>query len=350
LLALDDSGGLLWSFPRVSDEALGSVLYGAPAADGERVYLGTYTGELYALDADTGEMATEWSTNPIVIEDAHIIGGPTLVEREQCVAADRRVVEGGVLLFGTTDNALYAVCAGNGSLVWRVETQGEVWGAPTVSEDTVDATVYAGSQDGHLYAISLERGTPVWARAFKAGGAIMAQPLVVDGKVFIGALDGKMYALDAASGTPVWPKPFDGGSWFWAGAISDGESLYAVTVKGRVAALNLDTGVKQWETDLNTMVISTPVMAQSQGRTRLVVGTKVGQIALLYADSGQEDGGRIPIEDGRNGSVKLKASLGVFESIVYVNTLDSWTTQAMDLDAGGEVFWICPPSCVGVNQ
>ncbi len=173
---------------------------------------------------------------------------------------------------------------------------------------------------------------------------------MADGKVFFGALDGRLYAVDAASGTPAWRQPFDGGNWFWAGVVSDGESLYGVTVKGKVVALNPDTGTLRWETNLNAMVVSTAVLAQKQGVMRLVVVTKEGEIALLRTGDGQEDGSRIPIEDSQDGSVKVKASLGVSESIVYVNTMDKWTTQAVDLDAGGETFWICPPSCGGVGR
>ena len=159
-----------------------------------------------------------------------------------------------------------------------------------------------------------------------------------------------LYALDAAGGTPVWREPFDGGTWFWAGVISDGVSLYGVTVKGKVVALDPDTGGKRWETNLNAMVVSTPVFVQKQGEMRLVVVTKKGEIALLHTSDGQEDGSRIPIEDEQEGSVKVKAPLGVSASIVYVNTMDKWTTQAVDLAAGGEAFWICPPSCGEVGR
>ena len=213
-----------------------------------------------------------------------------------------------------------------------------------------EGTVYVGSQDGHLYAISLERGTSVWAQAFKAGGAIVAQPLVADGKVFFGALDGRLYALDAASGTPAWRQPFDGGNWFWAGVISDGEKLYAVTVKGKVVALDGDTGVKRWETNLNAMVISSPVLVQKQGGVRLMVATKEGEIAILRTEAGEEDGGRIPISDAENRQVKLKAPLSVSESMVYINTMDPWTTQAVDLNTGGNATWICPPSCDRIGR
>ena len=350
VLALDSLGNLLWSFPDVTiDESpLGRVLYGAPAVDGERLYFGTYSGELYALDAKTGERATEWSINPIVIDDAHIIGGPTLAGQEQCFGQARGAVEGDVLVMGSSSGSVYAFCAADGSSAWTIpaETKGEVWGSPTVS----DGTVYVGSQDGHLYAISLDRGTSLWPQAFKAGGAIVAQPLVVDSKVFFGALDGKLYALDAAGGTPVWREPFDGGNWFWAGVISDGVSLYGVTVKGKVVALDPDTGGKRWETNLNAMVISTPVLVQKQGEMRLMVATKESEIAVLRTETGQEDGGRIPISDAENRQVKLKAALGVSESTVYINTMDPWTTQAVNLNTGGSASWICPPSCDEIGR
>ncbi len=328
VVALSIPGGnLLWSFPLERDEPLGAVLYGTSAVDEERVYVGTYDGKLYALSAKTGEEV--WD-QPFEVE-GHIIGGPTLAGREQCFTAERSSVEGDLLLFGSTDGNVYALCTGNGKLSWRFQTldQGEVWSSPTVDGNTV----YFGSQDQRLYAVSLDTGVLLWREPFKAGGAIVASPLVVGERVLFGALDRKFYAVDTRSGTSAWSRPFQGSSWFWASAVSDGVRVYAVSADGMVYGLDPETGFKQWEGALDAMVISAPVLAELRGQSRLVVATKNGRVSVLSTDGGQEES-FCEMTDAGGDSVKVKAPLGGHESTIFVNTLDPWTLQALNLEDG----------------
>lgn len=344
LLALNTFGRLLWSFPDQTkgEAALGTVLYGSPAIGENQVYFGTYQGELYSVDRKTGYKSPEWDMNPIVIgEGIHVVGGPTFVDSKQCYSRLRGIVDGGMLLVGSSDGKIHAYCAVDGSLAWRVETLGEVWGSPVVQGDTV----FVGSQDSNMYAISLSQGLLKWSRPFKTGGAIVSDPLVVGDKLFFGALDGKLYALNKENGISVWGQPFDAEDWLWSSPINEGENLYVVTVKGKVISLDVTTGRMRWSTDLKTMVVAAPVLVEKQGSKRLVVATKEGEIAVLRTSNGIEDGGRIPVSDGDNGEVKIKAGLGVSGSVIYINTMDPWTVQAVDLNLGGNSLWVCPPSC-----
>ena len=355
VLAVDLQGGIdKWSFPDLSrdEEPLGRVLYGAPAVDvdeglgdeaeGEavsakekRVYFGTYDGLVYSLNAETGGEA--WERGPTLI-DGHIIGGVTLAGRDQCVG-DQRGLEGDVLLVGSTGGIVYALCTNDGSVSWRfppVDSVGEVWSSPTVEGDTV----YFGTLDHRLYAISLEKGIPLWAQPFEAGGAIVASPLVVDGKVYFGALDQRFYAVDARSGTAAWSRPFKAGSWFWADAVTDGKRIFAVDTGGRLYSLDKDIGLSQWDADVGGMVISTPVLAEFGGEIRLIVATKEGRMSVRRIDRDQEEWGP-EITNAGGGSVKVKAPLALWESTVLVNTMDPWTVQALNLN-DGEVSQLFP--------
>ena len=299
-----------------------------------RVYFGTYDGLVFALDAETGREAWDGPT-PI---DGHIIGGVTLAGRDQCVG-DQRGLEGDVLLVGSTDGILYALCTKDGSISWQfpqVGNVGEVWSSPTVEGNTV----YFGTLDHNLYAISLEKGTPLWIEPFSAGGAIVASPLVVDGKVYFGALDQMFYAVDARSGTTAWSRPFKGGGWFWAGAVTHGNSIFAIDTSGRLYGLDKDTGLKQWEADVGGMVVSTPVLADFGVDVRLIVATKEGRLSVRRIDRDQEEWGP-EITDVRGHSVNVKAPLGLWESTVLVNTMDPWTLQALNLN-NGEVSQLFP--------
>lgn len=325
------AGTNIWnrSFPSQEQDPLGGVLYGAPAVDNDRVYFATWSSEeeevglVYAVGIIDGLPAWE---EPFLV-DGHVVGGPVLVGREQCVTADRGSVEGDVLLFGSTGGSVYALCAVDGSLSWKVETEGEIWASPVVEE----GTVYVGSQNKDLYAISLDTGAQRW-KPFKSGGAIVGKAAISDGKVFFGALDGKFYALNARSGTPVWREPFDGGRWFWAGAVADDERVYAVDTDGVIYGLGMDTGFTQWQAELGEMVISTPLLAGQEGNERLVVATKSGRISVRQADRGAEEW-VLELTGPDGDPVKVKSSLGGEGGLVVVSTMDPWTVQALDLDS-----------------
>ena len=349
------TGSSVWghSFPTENTDPLGPVLYGTPAVDEERVYFGTYDGKLYALDTATGEEA--WP-NPFLV-DGHIIGGPTLAGRSSVSLKQGDRVRAICSCSAPVRGLSTPLCARDGSLSWQQTLEGAVWASPTVEGDTV----YVGTQGHRLYALSLDRGAPRWFPPFKAGGAIVALPVVADSKVFFGALDGNFYAVDARGGNLAWS--FKGGAWFWAGAVTDGERVYAVDTSGTIYGLDARTGFKHWEGDAGGMVVSAPVLVEFGGEQRLVVATKDGRISVrkisvLTLNSDQEDW--VPEITGPEGGprkVKVKAPLGKmspelieamreelgeapelqtrlrrWESTVFVNTMDPWSVQVLSLE------------------
>ena len=58
-----------------------------------------------------------------------------------------------------------------------------------------DGTVFVGSIDNNLYALSAETGEEQWV--VETGSAVFSSPTVVDGTVFVGSADDNLYALDA---------------------------------------------------------------------------------------------------------------------------------------------------------
>ena len=79
------TGAILWT---TKTEGL---TYGGPVQDASgTLYVGTSGGKVFALDADTGDVA--WS---LAVSDASINGAP--------------VVAGDLLLVGSTDRNLYGV-------------------------------------------------------------------------------------------------------------------------------------------------------------------------------------------------------------------------------------------------
>jgi eukaryotic-like serine/threonine-protein kinase len=56
-------------------------------------------------------------------------------------------------------------------------------------------TLYAGSDDGHMYAIDATANTVSWT--YRTGGQVRSQILVAGDAVYFGSLDHRVYALRA---------------------------------------------------------------------------------------------------------------------------------------------------------
>ena len=101
------SGKLLWARP------LGSYIYGAAAVYRRKVFVGTYDGKFYALDAATGD--TRWEIDA----QGAVHAAPTVVDGlvyyavcSSCGSEAQRAVASG-------PDSTHAVRASDGKRVWR---------------------------------------------------------------------------------------------------------------------------------------------------------------------------------------------------------------------------------------
>ena len=142
----------------------------ATVADGT-VYVGSYNGDVYALDADDGSKRWEYST------DNWIYSSPTVAD--------------GTVYVGSYDDDVYALDSADGTEIWSYTTGDSIYSSPTVA----DGTVYLGSFDGKVYALDAADGTNLWN--YETEDSIFSSPTVADGTVYIGSDDGNLYALRA---------------------------------------------------------------------------------------------------------------------------------------------------------
>ena len=83
-------------------------------------------------------------------------------------------------------------------ILWRFEAKGEFEGTAAI----VGGIVYVGSQDGHVYAVSLAKGEQKWKT--KIGTPIRIGLAVDDVAVYAGDEDGKFHCLEIAAGQKRW--------------------------------------------------------------------------------------------------------------------------------------------------
>ena len=148
-----DNPRLLWSF-----EAGESIDSSAAIADGT-VYVGTYTGELIALDLDTGELKWRYRAS-----------------ERMGIGESSPAVGHGLVFVGDLAGVLHAVDVETGEEVWTYATQGEIKSSPVLSGDRV----LIGSYDGYLYGLEVATGELAWQ--VETQNYVHATPAVTDGR------------------------------------------------------------------------------------------------------------------------------------------------------------------------
>lgn len=139
--ALDKGGNQLWSTPTLGFVTSSPAL----SADEATVYIGSFDGKLYALDARTG--LTRWSFQTA----DHIYASPAL-------SPD------GAITIASADGSVYRLSP-EGTLLWRYDTGDPLRSSPVIGREPAGdgEVVYVGSSDGRLYALQGRDGTRRWS-------------------------------------------------------------------------------------------------------------------------------------------------------------------------------------------
>ncbi len=146
-------------------------------ADG-RVFAGTYSGRLRALDAATGR--------ELWVRD---LGGPVL---------HSPAVAGGTV-YSSSMAGVDALDAASGAVRWHAA--GSPFGYDT-SPAVADGLVLLGGRDGVFYAFSAETGGAAWTLA--TGGPIRTTAAVAGGRVYFASDDMRAYAAELKTGKLLW--------------------------------------------------------------------------------------------------------------------------------------------------
>lgn len=242
------------------------LFYGPPVVVGGVIYIGSYTGKVHAIDAETGIEAWNYEF------EEPIVGGVAVAD--------------GTLFAGTSDGILHALDVTTGQPKQGFvpyETEDKIWSAPVIHGETV----YFGSLDHNLYAIDADTGELKWDQPFETGGGIGSAPVVVGDLVLVGSFDGNFYAVEAATGREKWVFP-EAEGWFWSDAVYDGSIVYLASFDGKVYAVDIGTGkpTSTWAGPFDTedLIKSSPVIVGDV----LVVATESGAVFGVDLATGEQ--------------------------------------------------------------
>ncbi len=284
LYAIDqETGREKWNFK--SSRAIAS----SPAISGQALYFVSSTGALVALDLATGKpkwvFVAEYDKK---FEAKNLHGYPpseqTIPDAWDLYLSSPAVADGKVY-FGSGDGGVYAVDAETGVLQWKFSTGGVVHASPAVA----NRTVFIGSYDSRLYAIDADTGRQRWV--FKAGldpavhnqEGFQSSPAVVDGVVYVGCRDSHVYAIDANTGEKKWDYPTSK-SWVNATpAVRDGVVYVGTSDSSRFMALDAKSGRLRFNFDAKSYVFSSAALAGESA----YFGSHNGKLYAVDAKTGR---------------------------------------------------------------
>ncbi len=244
-----------------------------------RLYLTTFDGRFFALDAKTGKAIFRWDSDRCgwaspAVDDGLVFA--TFIGRRSSCNADVPGTDGELVAFaaharrprirwalkvGPTESSplvanglvyigdwlgkVYAVDEHTGRIRWTFQTGGKIKGS--VAE--AGGVVYVGAYDGHVYALDAMTGKEVWRASVQArlgsSGTFYATPALAYGRVYIGSTDGKVYSYGAASGDLLWSRGT--GAYVYASAAIWNRLVLVGSYDQSFYALDAATGEVRWQ-------------------------------------------------------------------------------------------------------
>lgn len=173
LKALSTAGATQWT------HSVGSAIATPPAISGGTVYFGA-GDSVYAVSESTG--AAQWS-------DA--TGGAIA----STLAVTNTSIKGKLVTTGSADGRVYTINAGNGTVLWKNDI-----GKPITGVASSYATYIVDTSKGLIAGGRITSGERLWERHTSAGA--MTSPVIVDGTVYAGGNDGSLYAYTTEGQAP----------------------------------------------------------------------------------------------------------------------------------------------------
>jgi outer membrane protein assembly factor BamB len=241
-----------------------------PAVAHGFVYLPTFDGRFYALEANTGRVrwrhraercgwaapavsaglvyvtfigSTEChSKRPGGEVDAYdAVSGRLRWRREVGPTESSPLVVDGEVVIGDWNGNIWALAARTGRTLWRTATGSAIKGSVAFG----GGRLFIANYGGKVIALAPRSGRILWTSG--RHGSFYSSPTITYGRVYIGSLDDGVYAFGAATGHLLWTHPT--GSYVYASpAVADGLVLVG-SYDHRFYALDAGTGKARWSFD-----------------------------------------------------------------------------------------------------
>jgi outer membrane protein assembly factor BamB len=240
-----------------------------PAIENGTIYIGSYDGKFYALNAQTGALKWKFATEGERRFEAKGLHGllprnQTIADSYD-VFLSSPVVANGAVYFGSGDGNLYALDAATGDLRWKFKTGDVVHASPALA----DGVLFFGSWDSYFYAVDAATGKEKWHFHAGEDPLIHNQvgfqssPAVVNGVVYTGCRDANLYALDAATGKEKWRFNTELSWVITSPAVADGKAFFATSDSSLYYVVDANSGKPVVRQQGRAFMFSSPAVADS---------------------------------------------------------------------------------------
>ncbi len=271
--ALDqETGKEVWKFRIYGLGIQGKTIFSSPAIHNSILYFGAYDGNFYALDTETGKK--KW-----VYMDADWIGS------SPAIAADLNLVYVG-LEFGLWNKkgGIVALDTTTGKKKWEyVDMPQYTHSSPAYSSKY--RLVVVGSNDGILYSFDAKNGKLLWK--FQTGGEIKGSSVFDEkrGYVIFGSFDGRVYILRIKDGSLA--GSFQTGFGIYSTPLVFGDYVYVSSLDKKIYCINLSTFDIEWSFLANGRILASPIFVGKN----VYIGSNDGCFYEIDLKTGKGKGG-----------------------------------------------------------
>lgn len=200
----------------------------------------------------------------------------------------------GRLFLGSSSGNLYALAAANGQVLWKKAELDCVRSPPALLDTAQGPLLITGSKFGTVRGLDAETGTERWQ--FRTGDRITGSPAVLGGKeprAFVGSYDRKLYAIAALDGHGLWQDTMGGGVYSSLAVLPDASDpmvlsmawdhmLHASQLARGTSLFSAYTGRPLWNVGgMDDSNWSSPAAGRIRGRWMAFVGSYDGTLRAL---------------------------------------------------------------------
>lgn len=281
------------------------VLGGGLAIAGDRLYVATGQGLLFAINAKDGKEI--WRKN---------IGSPMRSAPK---------VQGGILYISTVDDQLFAISGGTGEIEWQHRGMGERVGfLSAVSPAIGDNIVVVTYTSGDIYGLSADTGQELWSdslatprktSATSVFAGFAGDAVIAGGVAFASSSNGLSAATHILSGKRLWEQEIASAGTPWLA----GNYLFVLTSEAQVAAVYARDGRVKWAHPLERFENPKRQLDPYKWYGPMILGEQLavfgahGVLVLLSPEDGTEIG-RLDVPDD------IGATPIVADGTVYIVT------------------------------
>jgi outer membrane protein assembly factor BamB len=252
------------------DSRISALVAGGPIAGLNKIFIGTENGDVFALDAETGELVWQAKIK------GEIIAPPA--------------IDSGVLVVNSASGVLKAFDANTGDELWKAEQDVPALTLRGISTPVIaSGGILIGSGKGALSVYILEKGQVGWTTEVgEATGSTELQrvidvdsaPVVFGDKVYAISARGNLVAVDLKSGRILWKRQY---SSYRQIAVYRND-IFITSTNGHIYALNRLDGIERWSNlELTNRSVTGPAVVGGY----IVVGDFEGYLHWLDQDTGE---------------------------------------------------------------